>query len=174
MRTGKGEYLWFRDYGSVVSRDPQGKPIKLTGVMLNIDRERNSRKREFSSIQIIKELIDLIDSAATVVDSQGNIIHANQAALHLLGLTKEQIITRSYDDVSWRITDLEGRPMDNEELPFQIIRKSKKAIGPIRHAIHTDTRSIYLSIEGIPLFDESGSFDGAVFSLKELSQESSK
>ncbi len=42
--TSSGEYIWFFDYGSVVKRDPDGKPLIVTGFVHNIKEKKQTEE----------------------------------------------------------------------------------------------------------------------------------
>lgn len=37
IKISSGKYIWFHDIGSIVKRDPHGKPLNITGIVINID-----------------------------------------------------------------------------------------------------------------------------------------
>lgn len=106
----------------------------------------------------------------TVVDAEGQIFFANRKAEEILGLTKSEINSRVYNDPEWRITTFDGGHFPDEELPFQKIRDTGKAVEDVRHAIvWPDDRTVCLSINASPLTDANGGFTGIVAGIKDIS-----
>src|SRR5659263_37090 len=107
----------------------------------------------------------------TVVDAEGQIFFANRKAEEILGLTKSEINSRVYNDPEWRITTFDGGHFPDEELPFQKVRDTGKAVEDVRHAIvWPDGRTVCLSINASPLTDAGGGFAGMVTSLEDVTE----
>jgi len=45
LKTKKGEWKWFLDYGKVIERDEKGKPIRMIGTLRNIDKHKLSEQK---------------------------------------------------------------------------------------------------------------------------------
>ncbi|HEY4491011.1 MAG TPA: PAS domain-containing protein, partial [Acidobacteriota bacterium] len=123
------------------------------------ERDLNARTMETSPIGI------------TVVDADGKITFANSRAEEILGLSKDDIQQREYNAPSWRITDFDGKPFPDEQLPFRRVATTKKPAIDVQHAIEwPDGRRILLSINAAPLFSNNGEFDGMVASLDDITE----
>ena len=106
-----------------------------------------------------------------MVDTEGRIAFANTPAEEILGLTKDEITTRTYDAPEWRITDEEGGPFPEEALPFRRVKETGAPVYGVCHAIEwPDGRSTLLSINAAPLTDEEGHFDGIVSVLEDVTE----
>jgi PAS domain S-box-containing protein len=70
-----GEYIWFYDYGSVVKRDSNGKPLICTGFVLNIT---DRKKAELNLLKITKA-IESVGDAIAISDAQGHHFYQNKA-----------------------------------------------------------------------------------------------
>lgn len=46
LKTATGEYKWYHDRGGVVERDENGKPLKLVGMVIDVDNIKNGRLSE--------------------------------------------------------------------------------------------------------------------------------
>ena len=86
--TNSGEYIWFYDYGSVVKKDIDGKPLICTGFVYDISERKNAEKR---LLQIIKAL-DSTSDAIAISDSKGRHFYQNKALSDLFGYeTAEEV-----------------------------------------------------------------------------------
>jgi two-component system CheB/CheR fusion protein len=54
----------------------------------------------------------------TMVNRKGQVTFANRQAEKVLGLTKDKISQRTYNDPDWHITDYEGNPFPEDKLSF--------------------------------------------------------
>jgi PAS domain S-box-containing protein len=107
----------------------------------------------------------------TVVNRDGYITFANARAEQVLGLTRDEVTQRTYDASAWRITDYDGNPFPERELPFCRVMATGRPVFDVRHAIEwPDGRRVLLSINASPLFDESDQRDGMVATVEEITQ----
>ncbi len=106
------------------------------------------------------------------LDRDGRITFANPQAEQVLGLTRSSITQRTFDDPEWQITGLDGAPFPANELPFNRVRESGKAVRNVRHAIAWPSgKRILLSVNGSPLLDENGLFAGMVATAEDITAE---
>lgn len=107
----------------------------------------------------------------TMVDSEGRILFANEQAERVLGLSQDEIIQRRYNAPSWRITDYNGLPFPEEELPFTRVMATGRPVYDVRHAIEwPDGKRTLLSINAAPLLDETGRPSGMVAAIQDVTQ----
>jgi PAS domain S-box-containing protein len=106
-----------------------------------------------------------------VADADGRISFANSAAEATLGLTRDKITGRTYNDPEWKICDLSGGPFPPECLPFSRVMKTQAPIYDIEHGIETtDGRRILLSINSAPVKDRMGEVTGMVSSITDITE----
>ncbi|HEQ71158.1 MAG TPA: PAS domain S-box protein, partial [Spirochaetia bacterium] len=146
------------------------------GLMAALFTDITERLRMETKIREQREFITRIMETSPVcivtTNRQGKITFANSAAERVLGLSKENITDRVYNDPRWRITDMDGQPIPDEELPFQRVMRAKKTVAAIRHAIEwPDGRTVYLSVTGSPLSSPGGEVGGVVFAIDDITEE---
>lgn len=147
-----------------------GKPAILAFV-----RDTTERKKHEEALRRERDLINRFMETSpvgiTVVDREGKIQFANQQAEVVLGLEKDEITQRTYDDPKWKITDYDGEPFPDEGLPFRQVMRTGQAVYGIRHALeHPDGQRILLSVNAAPLFNESGDLDGMVAMVADVTE----
>ncbi len=134
------------------------------------ERKKFERKIEQKS----KLLISVLENspiASTILNKSGQITYANQMAEQVLGLSKNEITSRQYNAISWRITDEQGNTLPNEKLPFSIVMDTQKPVFDIVHVIQwPDGEKIIISVNGSPVFDDSGEINGGVFTLLNITE----
>lgn len=110
-------------------------------------------------------------TALAMLDTQGRIFFANDRAERILGLTRDEIVGRSYNAPEWKIADFDGGPFPDEDLPFSRVIKTGEPVFDIQHAIEWPggMRKL-LSINGAPLRDEAGAISSIVFSIEDITQ----
>jgi PAS domain S-box-containing protein len=106
------------------------------------------------------------------LDVEGRFVFANDRAVAVLGLEQSAVTDRRYNDPEWRIRDLDGDPIPDEELPFRQVCDTGEPLYGFRHAIRwPDGTEKELLINGAPLFDDEGAVDGVVFSLVDVTDQ---
>jgi PAS domain S-box-containing protein/putative nucleotidyltransferase with HDIG domain len=147
-----------------------GRPADLVMV-----RDISARKKAEEELKhqhdLINRMMETSPIGITMVDTEGRIVFANPQAEQILGLTRDKIRERTYNDPAWCISDFHGNPVPEENLPFARVIRTRQPVYDIRHAIeYPDGRRVLLSINGAPLFDEKGDIDAVVFALSDITQ----
>ena len=120
---------------------------------------------------LMGRIVETSPVGITIVNREGQITFANTKAEEILGLTKSEITGRTYNATDWRITDYNGNPFPDERLPFQQVMATKQPVYDMRHAIERpDGRRVLLSINGVPLLDETGQVDRVVFAIENVTE----
>jgi PAS domain S-box-containing protein/putative nucleotidyltransferase with HDIG domain len=169
-----GQELWVRWYGQPVYNKNKEYQY-LIGVGVNITEQKKSEQELGNQVQINQLLLNTSPVGITFVNKDGKITYANNLAEKILGLTKDELTERTYNDVKWQITDLDGNSFPEEQLPFNLVRKHHKSFYAIEHAIKwPDGRMVFLSINAAPILDEKGYFQGVVSSVADITEQKIK
>jgi PAS domain S-box-containing protein len=87
--TQSGVYIWFYDYGSVVKKDLNGKPLICTGFVYNI----TERKKAEEKLLFISKALESTSDAIGMLDVKGHPYYLNKAFSDLFGYESiEEII----------------------------------------------------------------------------------
>ena len=168
FRRKDGEYEWIRDEMKLV-RDAEGNPLEFIGhwtLITNIKKVEQYLREERN---LLSALSNNSPIAICRVDADGAITFANSRAEQILGLTNDDIVNRTHNDVRWKITDFYGDPLPEEDLPFAKVRATKSPVFKVQYAIERpDGRRVMVETNGTPLFDEQGEFTGGVFSFDDV------
>jgi two-component system CheB/CheR fusion protein len=139
---------------------------------LDIDEKKQFEDKLEKERDLLMRVLENSPVGKTMVDREGNIVFANQTAAEIFGISREEILKRSFADRGWKITDFNGKEIPVEKLPFSKIMQTRQSVYGYKHAIEKpDGSVIYLSISGAPLFSEEEQVDGAVFSIQETNLE---
>ncbi|MBN1782459.1 PAS domain S-box protein [bacterium] len=136
-------------------------------------RDITQRKQSEDALRRERNLFNRITEASpagiVMVNKDGRIHFANNQAEKVLGLSKDHIEQRDYNDPQWKIMDIEGQPFDSGNLPFTVVKRTLKGIRNIEHLIQwADGRRVMLSINAEPLFDHENAFDGMVATVEDI------
>ncbi|GAK60122.1 multi-sensor signal transduction histidine kinase [Candidatus Vecturithrix granuli] len=154
-----------------LQRDEHGDPLKVIGVIQDV----TTRKRAEEALQrertLLANIMETSPIGITTVDVNGQITFANAQAIKILGLTKTEIVQRTYDSPAWHITDFAGNPFPVEELPFVRVMTTGQAVHDVQHAIEwPDGQRVLLSINAAPLKNEAGQIEGMVAVISDITE----
>ncbi len=138
-------------------------------------RDITERKRATEALEkertLIVRLMETSPVGILMTDATGQIRFANAPAELILGLTKDEIMGRTYNDPQWHIADYEGNHFPDEHLPFNQVMDKLKPVYGIRHAIEwPDGRRTLLSVNAAPLLDQDRQFTGMVTSVEDVTE----
>lgn len=129
IRTKTGDYKWFHDVGGVTSQDENGKPKKVTGVVVDIT-ERKENKEHLE--QFFNINLDLL----CIADTQGNFIKANKEWEELLGYKIEEIEDSKFFDFvhpeDIEKTEKAMQKLGNQEAVLNFVNRYKSKDGNYR------------------------------------------
>ncbi len=86
--TKLGEYRWKLDRGKVVSRDEQGKPVRMVGV----DSDITERRRSEEAKRYLASIVESSEDAIIGQSLEGNIVSWNASAQRLFGYSPGEAI----------------------------------------------------------------------------------
>ena len=89
IMTQSGAYIWFYDYGSVVKKDLDGKPLICTGFVYNI----TERKKTEEKVLFISKALESTTDAIGMLDAQGQPYYHNKAFSDLFGYRSAEEVT---------------------------------------------------------------------------------
>ncbi len=143
--------------------------------ILSIGDDITDREQLIQDLKIERELkskiVDTSPIGITVYNKKGNIIFANKKAEDILGLKMEEIVNMTYNSPEWRPTDYEGNTVPDENLPFSIVKRTKKTVYNIKYSIELPNKEkVFLNVNGAPLFDKNKNFNGMVASIEDFTE----
>lgn len=163
-----GAYSWYYDRGGIVECSGDGKPLKLAGMVLDISEIKEMEEKIKRDAYLLNIVLEESPLAKTIVDSNGNIVYVNKAAEEVLGISKEMIKNRMFDDYKWKILSVDGKEIAPQELPFSVIKSTLKPLENYKHYISKGKEKRLLNITGTPLFSTTGVFDGVSFVIERI------
>jgi PAS domain S-box-containing protein len=97
--TKEGGYKWFYDIGSVVKKDQKGKPLIVTGIVIDITERKKSEEliaeSEKQRIAILQTAMD----GYWLVDIRGRLLEVNETYCQMSGYTSEELMTMKISDL---------------------------------------------------------------------------
>jgi len=166
---GRGNICWFRT-DKLPYMDSAGDVVGVILFSLDITESKKAQEELVLEKDFMARLMETTPAGITVLYRNGQIVFANQVAERILGLSKGGLLTRTYNDPQWKITDYSGNPFPDEALPFRRVMDSGQPVFGVRHAIvHPDGRRVLLLINAAPL-NEEGDLSGVIVSLMDVTE----
>jgi PAS domain S-box-containing protein len=129
------------------------------------------RKSLLEERDLLDRIFETSPAAITVLDRAGEILRASERAEDVLGLKKDEVTDRTYNDPRWKITGPDGAPMPDEEFPFARVMDTGEPVRNIEHAIEwPDGSRRLLSVSGAPLRTADDALEGAVFHIDDITE----
>ncbi len=91
MRCKNGEWKWILDRGKVVSRDPEGKPLRMIGTHTDIDKLKQAEE----IMRLSSTVFNTVDEAILMSDADNRIITVNPAFTRVTGYLPEEVIGKN-------------------------------------------------------------------------------
>ncbi len=156
MRTRDGGWRWVQDRGRVVARDAAGRPLRMTGAIIDISSRKRAEEEADSRQRDIQTLLDTLPGYAFFKNAESVYVVVNQRFATAVGMTTASIIGR---------TDLELFPAAMAEKFRADDRRCMDSGEPLsvgeEHMIESG-RKFFVDTRKVPLKDHSGAVVGLV------------
>ena len=93
--TRSGEYKWCHDIGAVTEKDPNGKPTKVTGLVLDIDERKKAESKLQESEDRYSAMTANISDVIAIIDAEGIIKYQSPNVEKWLGWLPEEVVGNS-------------------------------------------------------------------------------
>lgn len=104
--------------------------------------------------RVLDQSIDTCPTGITVVDSDGDVVWANDRAEELLGISRDEITDHVFGDPAWEIITWDGEPIPDSELPVRRVQATGEAIyGEKLGVKRPDGERTWLLVNSAPITD---------------------
>lgn len=170
-RHKNGEYVWILDRGAVVERNGAGQPQRISGMHMLINQRKKLEKDLEEEREFLNKIISASVLSVIIINKSGEITFANAGAESILGLKKNEIESRTYNDPGWKQIKLDGTPVTHEEFPFVQVMTTKKAVKDSQFGIIWQDGTIkYISVTGAPLNYDKEVVEDVIFSVTDITE----
>ncbi len=146
-----------------------GQVIGLVGIGRDITERKQAEEALRAERDLVNRIMQTSPAGITMVNREGQIVFANLQAEQALGLSRDQIHQRTYNDPEWRITDYNGGPFPEDLLPFVQVQRTLRPVNDVRHAIEwPGGRRVLLRVNAAPMLDERGAFNGMIATVEDV------
>jgi len=106
IMTTRQPWHWIRMHGRISSRGPSGEPLRMSGILLDINAEHLAREALADQLVFQDRLIDTLPNPIFIKNSELRFVNVNKAYEQAFGIKREDIIGRT-------VLDLNYLPMDS-------------------------------------------------------------
>ncbi|MCF8067139.1 MAG: PAS domain S-box protein [Desulfobacterales bacterium] len=149
------EYIWVIDRGKVIKRDNGGKPVRLIGVFMDIDKRKKDEEELENLKNFFQTLVETSSDLIWEVDEDDNIVYLSPKLKDLLGYEPEELYGKKTFDVI---------PPQNRKKVKEFYDSFNNPPRPIVGAetiyLHKDGHEVYFETSGVPIIDEKGTLRG--------------
>jgi PAS domain S-box-containing protein len=92
MRAKSGDWVWILGRGKAVSRDKDGRAVRMVGTHVDITERKIAEEKVRESERRYRTLFELESDATFLIDNEnGDILEVNETASKLYGYTREEL-----------------------------------------------------------------------------------
>jgi two-component system CheB/CheR fusion protein len=172
IRTRAGGYRWYTDRGGAVSRDEQGKPTHVTGIVIDATAHGSLVMASNQDHRLLLRLITNSEAGALMVNAESRIIYANANAAEMFGISLDQLTATRFNTSDWAIEGVDGAHLSIEQHPFSLVMNSQKILLDQQYVIHAPNGvSGRFVLHGAPILDDQSEASGAIFAVERARNE---
>jgi PAS domain S-box-containing protein len=150
MRAKSGDWVWILGRGKAVSRDADGRAVRMVGTHVDITERKIAEEKIRESERRYRTLFELESDATFLIDNEsGDIIETNETASRMYGYSREEL-------AGMRNVDLSAEPDQTRQaghdrltaIPIRWHRKKDGTIFPVEIAarhISWQGRSVHIA-----------------------------
>lgn len=136
------------------------KPYDINALRITIQRavEKRATEEELrKSEENYRDLFDIMAQGAFYKSSDGKILHVNSAALEIIGLTYEQFVGNTSNDLQWNVIHEDGSHFSEDEHPSMVALKTGKPCRDVVAGIYNVDKNAcnWVTINAIPQFQKN-------------------
>ena len=129
------------------------------------------RKRREEKQALIERVFEISPVGLVVVEPSGEISFANDRAEDLLGLERDTITGRRYDQPGWNIFYEDGTPIPEAEHPVTRVLESGESVFGFEHWIElADGTERWLSSNAAPILGDDGTVERVVVGIDDATR----
>lgn len=105
LRCKDGGYRWILDRGQVVTRDAEGRALRVVGTHTDITARRQTEARRLDQERRFRAIFDSTFQFIGLLTPDGILLEANRTALDFTGIRAEDVVGRPFWEARWWTVD---------------------------------------------------------------------
>lgn len=157
------------DWNYSLLREKSGRPAGVLTLGEDITERKRFEEASCESQDLLAEFIETVPAGIYMVDQKGEMTFANREVERVVGVTREHLKHRRYDDTGWKTTTVDGKPYPDEGQPYVVVMKTGKPVYGVEQSVERpDGTRVIISIDAAPLHDSAGKIVGEVGVLTDV------
>jgi PAS domain S-box-containing protein len=179
MRSRDGNWRWILGRGKAITRDTDGRALRMIGTHIDITDRKNAEEALRRSQRQFADIIEFLPDATFVIDNEGKVIAWNRAMEEMTGISKNKMIGTGDFEYSLPFFG-SRRPMlcnlvlASEEKKMEYYESVSRVGGAIVAETYAPQayggKGAYMWGVATALFDEQGNVAGAIESIRDITE----
>jgi len=153
LRAEDGSWRWILGKGRTVSWDVEGRPTRIIGLNLDIQKTREAQAEMQRSQRLNKALLEQTSQFIGLLDQQGNLLVANHTSMEWARTSPQEVLGKPFWDGPWW--------PDREKAQFllmQLMDQVSKGQSSRREVMHIDAegKEAFIDFTMSPFRDDTG------------------
>lgn len=140
---------------------------------IRAERAAEKTEEERQRQRLFEKIFNVIQEGVNVQAPWRGLVEMNPACLQIMGLTREEVMSRDYKDPRWRTLRPDGTLYGPKEYPAIVTLRTGKAMENVRLGIELSTgQTRWLSVNTVPIrHAETGEVEYAVVTMKDVTEQ---
>jgi len=154
-------------------KDEDGRALSYDGFVSDITQRKRAESELNSERRVIQTLFEQLPVGVLFREMSGRYTHANQAICQMLGVSEQQLIGMSPDELykALHATNSDDSPLDSEDMPWNVALRTNRATEPYEIQITTaNGEKRRISTTAAPLGDDDGKLFGSVTVVTDMTE----
>lgn len=153
LRAKDGSWRWIMGKGRAVSWDDEGRPTRIIGLNLDIQKSRQDQLEMQRTQTLNKALLEQTTQFIGLLDLQGNLLVANRTSMEWIKAKPEEVLGKPFWDGPWWPDKTKA-----EFLLLQLIDQVREGKTVRREIVHADSegRESFFDFTMSPFRNETG------------------
>jgi len=153
LRAKDGSWRWIMGKGRAVSWDDEGRPTRIIGLNLDIQKSREDQVEMQRTQNLNKALLEQTTQSIGLLDLQGNLLVANRTSMEWIKAKPEAVLGKPFWDGPWWPDKTKA-----EFLLRQLIDQVREGKTVRREIVHADSegRESFFDFTMSPFRNEAG------------------
>jgi len=166
-----GDYLWCIVRGHNLMNNPYvGRMVIYftddTNRKVIEDRLRDSEKK-------FRTLIYSLHQGVVLQNEKTQVVLHNPAALQILGVNEQQLMSTNSYDVRWKMINEDGSECSAEDHPAPIVIRTKKEVRDMVLGVNRGDNQarVWLLVSAAPILDSNGNIQNVITSFTDITEQ---